>query len=737
MRTFLLHLSILLLAALQVKAASLVLVVRDSKTQQALSSASIRIGEGDKQVRLQTNQDGKALLKEVQFPVRVHCSLVGYEVVETTLQEAALSKDGEQSTFLIQLQPVAIQVNEVVVTGQVKPVLATQSVYKVNTVSSTQIGQRGAVNLNEVLNYELNNFISNDNILGSSLSIGGIGGQNVKVLINGIPVMGRENGNIDLSQLNTNNIRRIEMIQGPMSVMYGSNAMGGVINLITQAPRQKFGFGMRTYLESIGRYNFSGNLNLSHKKHQMQLSAARNFFQGWTPNDSVDRFQIWKPKTQYTADLQYVYQATEKINLSYFGSYLNEKISNKGIPIVNPYEGYAFDEYYRTNRLIQSLSADFKLSARERFSMSNSFTRYHRTKNRFKKDLVSLDQFETKSAGDQDTSRFNALNLRGTLSSDRIKNTEVLLGYEMSHETGRSFKLAGDVQQMNDLGLFTSFLYKWKKVQIQPSARLTLNDRYSPGFTPALHAKWDVSQQIQWRGSYARGYRTPTLKELYLQFIDQNHTIIGNPDLKPETGHHAEIGLDYHRNLGKGLVSVSAQGSYNAIRNMITLAVYNSQGILRIYDNLDQYSNWIYGLQLKYRRDGLSVQSGASVIYVEPSGIVPRHQIAELSVMGAYLVKPLRTTVNLNYKFNSKQPVWTVDERFLFTQPLHIANASLQRRFFKESLLVQAGVKNLFNIQSTALSGAVGGTGSPHSGSSTGMQVFPARSIFFDLQYNF
>jgi outer membrane receptor for ferrienterochelin and colicins len=209
--------------------------------------------------------------------------------------------------------------------------------------------------------------------------MGGVGGQNVKILINGIPLTGRENGNIDLGQINLPNIKKVEMIQGPMSVMYGSNALGGVINLITATTQKPYTISVKSYLESIGRYNLSGNFSLNKNKHSLQLSFARNFFQGWTPKDSIDRYQLWKPKTQYLSDLQYTYDF-KKVKLTYFSSLLNEKITNKGTPIVNPYEGYAFDEYYRTHRFINSLGANIKLSEKENLSFANSFTNYKRTK---------------------------------------------------------------------------------------------------------------------------------------------------------------------------------------------------------------------------------------------------------------------------------------------------------------------------------------------------------------------
>jgi outer membrane receptor for ferrienterochelin and colicins len=251
-----------------------------------------------------------------------------------------------------------------------------------------------------------------------------------------------------------------------------------------------------------------------------------------------------------------------------------------------------------------------------------------------------------------------------------------------------------------------------------------------------LHAKYNVGDKTQLRASYARGYRTPSLKELYLQFIDQNHTIIGNEDLKPETGQHLELGIDRQALIGKGNLNVGFTIYHNEIKNLITLAVFNNQGILRVYENIASYKNWMTNVQAKYQQGNMSVQSGFGMIFVQASSIVPQHQIAELTLNGTYLIKKLKSSINLNYKYNSKQPVLTTDEQYLFTSPLHIANASIQRRFFNNSLNVQAGVKNLFNIQTATLTGGVNTQSSGHT-SAAGMQVFPMRSLFFDINYSF
>ena len=721
--------------ALHTKATNLVIEVKEDNTNIVLENAIVSYTQNKQQYAFPVPLNGKVVLKNIVYPIKVKVQSLGYESITRTIKASDITSLHGDDYLLVQLKKNNVQLNELVVTAQTTPQLAKQSIYKVNSINSAQIAQRGAVSVNDVLGYEVNHFISNDNLLGSSVSIGGIGGQNVKVLVNGIPIMGRENGNIDLGQLSVNNVKRIEMIQGPMSVIYGSNALGGVINIITKTPQKKMSFGIRSYTESIGKYNFFGDMSLQKKKHQVQVSLSRNFFQGWTPEDSVDRYQLWKPKTQYASDLQYNYE-NKKTKVNYYSSYLYEKITNKGVPIVNPYDGYAFDEYYKTQRIINSLGLNYVLSSKEQLSFSNSYSIYKRTKNRFRKDLVSLEQFETHGIGDQDTTRFDDIDARGTLSSKRFKNTDVLLGYEYTYELGKSYKLADDKQSMSDIGVFASATYTHKKISVQPSCRMTYSNRFNKATTPALHLKYDINDKTQIRASYARGFRAPTLKEMYLQFVDQNHTIIGNPELKPEIGDHLELGIEHQVKLAHATLSIGLNAYANAIRNLITLAIYNNHGVLRQYANIQEYQNGILNVQAKYASNRLKFNTAMGCILVNKSETLPQHVIIEISPNVSYLFKSINTTFNFNYKFNSKQPVLTVDQQFLYTSALHIANASLQKSFFKKSLALQVGVKNLFNLQNTPLSGAVDLQSGGHT-SASGMQLFPERSLFMDVQYHF
>ena len=136
------------------------------------------------------------------------------------------------------------------------------------------------------LRNELNIRLSQDNILGTSMSMQGLGGQNVKLLIDGVPVIGRQDGNVDLAQIDLTGIERAEIVEGPLSVNYGTNAFAGTINLITRkGGGRPATLKALVYTEQVGRLNTTLTATRHWKRNDVVLTAGRNFFDGWDPRD--------------------------------------------------------------------------------------------------------------------------------------------------------------------------------------------------------------------------------------------------------------------------------------------------------------------------------------------------------------------------------------------------------------------------------------------------------------------
>ncbi len=203
--------------------------------------------------------------------------------------------------FIIETQ--ISQINPVSITASVNPRLATDNPYAIQVITRKTIEKMAAQNVADVLQNQSGVLLGQDPSLGASVQLQGLGGQNVKILINGVPMIGRLNGNIDVSQIPSENIERIEIVEGPMSVVYGTDAIGGVINIITkQSMRMSSRSRVKLFADQIGNLNLDGSVSeyRTLKKGStwgFDATMGRQFFRGFD-FDPETRSMDWKPKTR-------------------------------------------------------------------------------------------------------------------------------------------------------------------------------------------------------------------------------------------------------------------------------------------------------------------------------------------------------------------------------------------------------------------------------------------------------
>ena len=186
---------------------------------------------------------------DIKEKTKIVISSIGYQKHTDTISP------GESKTIKLAVDYVGLE--EVVVTGQFEPRKADQSIYKIDVINSKTLTERGVTNLAEALSNETGIRLSVDPSTGTSIEMQGMGGENVKYLIDGIPIVGRVNGDIDLAQLNMENVDHIEIVQGPMSVVYGTSALAGVINIITkQNINARNIVKAVTYIDNKNNYNY-------------------------------------------------------------------------------------------------------------------------------------------------------------------------------------------------------------------------------------------------------------------------------------------------------------------------------------------------------------------------------------------------------------------------------------------------------------------------------------------------
>jgi outer membrane receptor for ferrienterochelin and colicins len=633
------------------------------------------------------------------------------------------------------------QLQELIVTGNYKPQGLDKCVIATRNLVIDKLATIGVQNVADVLKYQPNIRLQQDNILGTGITMQGISGENVKILIDGVPVIGRQGGNIDLSQLNIQNIERIEMIEGPMSVQYGTNAIAGTLNLITKKKKEE-GMGLRlnNYVESVGNINFGGAFNWKEDGHNLNISLGRNAFTGWS-NIDTSRFKQWKPKIQYFADLSYQF-AIKDVKFNYSANYFNEFILNRGRPLL-PYLEAAFDDKYNTLRASNSLNVSYVTPNKLVTNLLVSYSHYQRIKNTYYRDLVNVKEVLTENIGDQDTTTFNLVTTRGTIAKTTNKRLNYEAGFDINVETGGGLRIKDKTQEIGDYAAFVSA--EWhitESVTLRPGLRASYNSVYAAPVIPSLHFRYKLSDSWTARASYGSGFRAPSLKELYFFFVDINHNVQGNPNLKAERSDNFNSAFNYLKATDKDHVfKFETSGFYNDIRNLISLAILRGGENAYSYINIDRFKT--YGGQCFGEATLKNISLGAGLAFTRRennfSGKVFNADTWEFRA-NATISNIMKSGIdgNIWYKHSGNQPNFVQNEDGTiqpnFIGAYNLADVGLSRKFFKNKLNTSIGLRNLFNIRDVQaqLSG-----GSGHSGGSNSMSLATGRTFFIktDLQF--
>lgn len=637
----------------------------------------------------------------------------------------------------ISLTPKAEFLNEAVVTQQYTKRTAVKAVEKIQIINSKQIANTASVNLADALQTQLAIGINQDNSTGTMVSMMGISGNNVKILIDGVPMIGRLDGNLDLSQINLNDIERIEVVEGPMSVSYGTNALAGVINLITKDAKKSSSLSGNLYSEFGARYNFDLSANtLIKKKTGLKVAAGRNFFSGW-PVEDESRAQQWKPKEQYFGRLQLNRKIFES-DVTFKSDLFREVIQDKGRPIA-PYNEQAFDQYFTTYRFDQSAFIKRKLNKHNALDLIFAHNHYARQRVKYFRDLVNLDEIKTSQSDDHDTSAFTNLLARGTWSQfKKHHRSSFQIGYDLNYQQGSGKRILDGIQSFSDLAIFGSLELKpWSNMIVKPGLRLAYNSVYRAPATPMFSFRQKINHTTI-RASYSRGFRAPELKEMYLDFVDVNHNIQGNPNLDAEYSHNFIFSIVkgfYNPNV---IIKPEINGFYNSINNKINLA--NTRFNDYTYVNIDDFRTMGAKFNLQLRTNSIKASLGTALIGISDDNasntLVEGYSFyKEVNLNLQYEIKSL--LINVFYKYNGEQTSFIVDTESdnistRKTDAYHNLDVNVGKRFYKNKLSVFVGAKNL--MDNTNLNAAVQNAGA-HSAGNASVPIGIGRTFFVKTSF--
>lgn len=700
---------------------------------------------------VQSNENGVATVYPESYPCELEVSLLGYDKATKSLFSAPAN-----TSIVIYLTQKFASVDQVVVTGNSQPTRMKDALSVYRVIPKAQIKAQGAVTLEDIMKNQLNMRVSSDQVLGSSLNMQGMSGDKVKILVDGIPLNGREGGNINLGQINLNNVERIEMIQGPMSVVYGTDALGGVINIITKKEKKPLAINFGTYYESLGRYNFDGSASFKLKdKHQFTIGGGRNFFQGWKYIDIPDTFDreinytdrnlLFNPIEQYIGNLAYSYSANSGFKLNFASDFLSEKVTDKGdIETWTPYESVAYDNYYKNTRSMNRLSMQGKLGKTGRWNVQNGYMLYDRKKNRYRKDMVTLDETLTGGRGDQDTSSYKDLYFRGSYTNS-IRKLNYTVGYDINLQYAKSLKIEGTDRSLHDYALYANASYPIikDKLTAQGGLRGAINTIYNPPLIPSFNLLYKPIDKVQVRGSYAKGFRAPSLKERYLTFIDANHYLIGNDNLGAESSDHIQASASYQVYQNKSdYLQFILTGFYNDVKDGISLVPLrpdDTNSIDYTYGNLSRSTNAIASFQTDGQFYNLHFQLGYSYSYVfAQQDLYSAFPASEVTATIRYRIPKFDINLNAFYKYNGRRPLLRIDSEGNpyyagEQQGYSMLDVSLEKSFWDKRIQLVVGMKNALDVQRVQSVGSSSSSSGHGSTSAGGINLVP-RSIFTSLR---
>ncbi|MDA3822142.1 MAG: TonB-dependent receptor, partial [Bacteroidales bacterium] len=706
-----------LLLVVAVNAQQTIIHVVDDKSNEACSYANVVLTDFSGKILHGgvSNNEGKIKFDLNQKAI-IAVSFLGYEKLSDTITPG--------QTLTVRMITDHYEVEQVVITGQYKAKPVDQSIYKIDVVNAKAMQERGVNNLAEALSNETSIRLKVDPSTGTSIRLQGMGGENIKYLIDGVPLIGRVAGDIDLSQINMENIDHIEIVQGPMSVQYGTSAIAGVINIITKKNNYynnllKF----NSFTDTKGNYNFGAFGSIIRGNHTFSLSGNRNMFQGVDIDMIVDtadadghnRYMEFKPKRVYNADASYAFRKKD-LRIDVKSQFMNSFLRN--------YSNYiekvvlAYDNDFHTSRSTNSINVTNKASESLSYNITAAYTWFGRQTDNITSDLYLL----TKELTGTSSTTFQNIMTRGNISiAPPGKNWSAMTGYDINIDEGKGDKLEEDAS-IGDYALYASGQYSpLKNVSLQPGVRFIYNTIYGAPIIPSFNLQWTIIDKLNYRASYARGFRAPSLKELYLDFKDSNHNLSGNTDLKAETTNSYNTSLNYTLNTSGGSrIKLESGFFYNNGQDAISLIVTDASSNAATNVNIGgrrtlggefhgshSHSSGLF-VGLGFSRIGETIDNEGEGEYL------PIIYYNNYSLNTRYSIPKINTILVANIKYYGQTPVLAAIPESdgggyyrVSTAAFGDVELTLSKNFWKNKISLVLGAKNLLNNYEGITSGYI------------------------------
>lgn len=671
-------------------------------------------------------------------------------------------------------------IDEVVITGQFNPQSIKKSLYKVEVITSEDIQRMAVNNVAEVLSQTLNILIKpNSNSGDSKADMMELGAEYTKVLIDNIPVVGDTGlgNNIDLTKIALENIERIEIVKGSMGVEFGNNAIAGVINIITKkSSRKKWNFRGTIQEETVGKeYDWIDygkgrhiqSLGISHNisdKFFADISFNRNDFQGfWGDKHGKNYFEKdnkrgynWLPKEQLNPALLLRY-STPKTQLFYKADYLSETVNYYNPVVEDIFFGggertyIGNDKDYITKRFLNHFNLQSEIFKKTRLALDFSYQKQTREIEKYVSDIpaVSILSKEEKYKYYQSETFYS----RGTINNFiNSKNINLQLGYEgdftkgfAGYESSRFFENGNKQKDVLNASAFAAAEFNLSgNWFLRPGFRINFSDTFEtkPNFSLVLKNK--INERSEFRAIVGSSNRNPNFEELYTFFVDANHNVQGNENLKPENSYSGTLFYSIYNKPESSLKwGIDLSTMYLQIEDQIQM-VQLDVSTYKFY-NVETFESWVNAVSGRISNKNFGLTVGFSIIgralALQNLEDEKYRYTNEVNASAYYNLLKTNTSFALFFKGRGSSYSIFEDKSLGITQyllakrkPFSLMDFSISQKIWKNHFTITAGVRNIFDIGNNLAANT--DTQGAHSTSMQEM-LFYGRSYFTRLNFNF
>lgn len=465
--------------------------------------------------------------------------------------------------------------DEVVITGTRTPKFLKDTPVQTRLITSKDIERLDATNVQDLLQQELPgvefSYAMNQQ---THLNFSGFGGQGILFLVDGERLAGETMDDVDFSRLNMDNVERIEIVRGASSALYGSNAAGGVVNIITKKARKKWSINADARYGKHNEQRYRASVGLGGKYFSNTLSANYN------RRDNYDVHSAANPVTRVISTIYGDKTASAKEQLSWTPSSAFSLTGRAGYFFRETVRSADMPERYRD--FSGGLRMKWDISSADALHASYAFDQYD------KSEYQRIRRLDIRSYS-------NVQNSFRMLYSHNFDRGDVLtLGADYMHDYLLNTKLADGKHEQDCADIFAQYdcIISDKLEAIAAVRYDYFSDASTSRLTPKINFCYKPVNGLALRLGYGMGFRAPSLKERYYDFDMVGIWIIeGNKQLKPETSHNLTISAEY----SKGGYTFTASTFYNNVNNKIaTAAPYFKSADDRLpylpYTNLDNYT---------------------------------------------------------------------------------------------------------------------------------------------------